>query len=189
MLSNPNLQGVVAIYDPYRQYLAGQSGQIVHDYSGRNRSGVLGATDSVATDDPTWTSTSFVLDGVDDFINIPTSPLIPVSSLLEMTLCICFKRGQNGAFECLFSKGVLGVPNSYVLYFRNSNPYLRFNLNDGAEKVLNYTGNDLLTNKYYFLSMSIKNGEQKIYINGVLSAEASLSISAIDNTVINMTRF
>ncbi len=56
----PNKQrafrGAVAIYDPYRQFIAGASGQSLLDYSGNGNAAQLGSTTGVDTNDPTWAS-------------------------------------------------------------------------------------------------------------------------------------
>lgn len=89
-------RGLVAHYDPWRQYITTGPSQMLLDYSGHRNHGTLGATDGVGADDPAWTGKSLLFDGVDDYVDCGDTDkgnitLVAVSNVNESagwhTLC------------------------------------------------------------------------------------------------------
>jgi hypothetical protein len=64
--------GLVALYDPVRQYTEQGSGQILFDYGTRHNDAQLGSTPGSDTNDPTW-SASAITYGANDYSLLPVT--------------------------------------------------------------------------------------------------------------------
>jgi hypothetical protein len=137
-----------------------------------NISGVSGGTGTL-TNGPTYSSLnggSIVFDGTNDYVSVNNF----IGNLRTFTVChfIYLEVSQNtrtifsnyGASNNGWVTGISDVTNNVVKFYLGNTAHL-------------YSNTVLTTGAWYQVSVTYNNGEPKIYINGIIDASSSQTIT------------
>ncbi len=140
------------------------------DESGHGLDGtVSGAT--LAADRFGNTGSAYNFDGVDDFIQVPTSPQILNTSTNQFTFAgwIYSVAGDGTTSQNVFEATTATSGTNNEVYFEASMPgTMRFGITDDSNGEHLATSRSLELNTWYFVVGTYDGSEQKIYINGEL---------------------
>lgn len=130
------------------------------------------------TNGPTFSSSkigSIVFDGIDDYINIPTSPIVN-GSYNNWTIDVWMKPGnQISLFITPLTNGL-----DQFLAYDNTNQRVSLSIAESADTNQRARGGTIGSvpiGKWSMVTVSIKNLNIKIYVNGVLTNTYDETIS------------
>ncbi|WP_309719070.1 LamG-like jellyroll fold domain-containing protein, partial [Armatimonas sp.] len=197
----------VALY-----HLNERDGQTIYDSSSNANNGTLGATSSVASDDPLrvipaisgasdnvsavgltkagGTARGMSFDGTNDYISTPNSSTTNVTST-AITLSSWFKYtaipSTVNLGAALIGKGGYDTFTGYELLFQNSSgaPRFQFNISTGGSSgTLNYVPTLTPNTWYHVVAVYSSNASvaKWIYLNGVLVASGGAQLGSITSS-------
>jgi len=151
------------------------TGNLAYDVSGNNNNGLL-------NNGPTWTTGRYGgalnFDGVDDFVQIATSPTLNLTS--GMTIA-CWARvsGETGQYEVLVSHGFSYSGSNYLLEFLPDGLTPSFTaFNADLQRRDATSGMQVPMDNWTFLVGVFDTNSVKLYVNTLLVAERSFSPAA-----------
>lgn len=129
------------------------SGTSWYDISGNNNSGTL-------TNGPTFSTNAIRLDGVNDYISLPTSGVAPSTLTIEFWI----KRHVDGGYFF-----VIDNSDNPELRLQFSSGYVQLIWYDDSAYIASFSSVAAITlDTWYNVSVTSKNNDFRLYINGVL---------------------
>jgi hypothetical protein len=177
------------------------SGQTVGDATSNAYNGTMGASSSIASDDPAWTASpvqfgnnGLSFDGTNDYVSIPAAAidnltagtieaLIYPISLTQAPIFAKQSNGENtyatltvGYYADATGNLVTGTPG--VVYYHSQN----------GVTVLNSGTTTLTANTWNHVAVTFNGSGASLYINGVLAGSASGNFSQPADLTVTSTR-
>ena len=129
------------------------SGTSWYDISGNNNNGTL-------SNGPTFSTNAIRLDGVNDYISLPTSGVAPSTLTLEFWI----KRHSNLGYFF-----VIDNSDNPELRLQFSSGYVQLTWYDDSAYIASFSSVAAITlDTWYNVSVTSKNNDFRLYINGVL---------------------
>ncbi len=164
-------------------------GTIAYDYSGYKNNGTLYNASQVCGNPPTTSGPDYCptwidgkirkalsFDGIDDYVKVPTSPSIRDYSK-GVTVCLWFKANRIDISQGQFGQNGPGYLN-FWMPAGTSYTCLRWET-DGGQNFCSNT--PIYSNVWYFAcgmyDTSLSSNQAKLYINGNLDKQASLTFT------------
>ncbi|MDD5031574.1 MAG: LamG domain-containing protein [Patescibacteria group bacterium] len=148
-----------AVDDSLKLYLP-MSGN-ASDASGNGNNGIVSGA-ALTTDKDGNADSAYYFDGVDDSINVGTS-LFGISGDNGFTMSAWINPEDVLGTRAIIARGQY----IYPFVFQIKNGILRAGIRAGTTSYL-YSNQRLVNNNWYFVAYTYKNGERRIYINGIL---------------------
>lgn len=167
------------------------TGTSVLDSSGNGNTGTL-------TNDPVWTAgqrgSALLFDGANDYVIIPNSPSVSLTSNLSITGWIRVDGpgagSQSGAFAYLINKHHTNTNESYATLFDHATRRIIFQVFEVGNISHEMTSNRQLDyGEWFFLAGTYDSvsGEQRLYIDGVLDSIQNEGSFNISQTTLSVT--
>jgi hypothetical protein len=145
------------------------AGAVVGDSSGNNNNGTVQG--AIWVSGKTGTALSF--NGVDSFVNIPTSSGFNFGTTVDFTISCWLKTDQSGVNQYFLVKDY-GLPGYWDFFISSAN-VLRFASSDGQPS-LSGTIN-VADGSWHFVSVACdRNGQSRLYVDGVPDGSAQTMI-------------
>jgi hypothetical protein len=129
------------------------SGTSWYDISGNNNNGTL-------TNGPTFSTNAIRLDGVNDYISLPTSGVAPSTLTLEFWI----KRHADGGYFF-----VIDNSDNPELRLQFSAGYVQLTWYDDSAYIASFSSvTAISSNTWYYVSVTSQNNDFRLYINGLL---------------------
>ena len=129
------------------------SGTSWYDISGNGNDGTL-------TNGPTFSTNAIRLDGVNDYISLPTSGVAPSTLTLEFWI----KRHADGGYFF-----VIDNSDNPELRLQFSGGYVALTWYDDSAYIASFSSVTTISlNTWYYVSVTSQNNDFRLYINGVL---------------------
>jgi hypothetical protein len=131
-------QGLVALYDPYRDAYgldatARAALQTGVDYSGNGNTLTYGETTNASTDDPSNTGTAWSFDG-GDYLMVTSTAKCVITGAFTLTAVVSWSTSPSGYAR------IIGKENLFGFYIREGSKTLRFYGNINGASVDTYFG-------------------------------------------------
>lgn len=122
----------------------------------------------------------FVVDGVNDYVNVPDAPAISFTSAFTLAAWVNPTAPNNGVLQGVVSKPRPGAGTGYRLAVINGS--VNIGLNNGGTNCTLTSSPSLVAGQWALITVSFNSGSLKAYLNGALFGTASCSFSSVQDS-------
>ncbi|MCP5162537.1 MAG: hypothetical protein H6999_02390 [Hahellaceae bacterium] len=152
----------------FEEFWKGSSGEVVdqtiHGLNGTARNGAATSVGTPARAGDPGTCRYGTFDGANQYVEVSDNTKLDLSNELTLTAWINPSQIPTGSGL----KSILSKDTNYEFHLNSSREiYWWWNSSTGTAQSFTTTGANIQAGTWYHLALTYKNGEQKIYVNGV----------------------